>query len=217
MRSVPSSRSSPDVQREPLQRVNEFEAVVGRRGGKTTAMAALATYLAACCDHSDALARGETGVLLCVAQDSTHRQEDAGLRRGQSHRQPDPAPAHQGPHAGRHRADQQHHDRDAASIIPKLRGPTYIGIIADELAFWFTECDYANPDVEVLAAARPGLLTTGGPLIMASSPTPRWACFGTPSNGTTAPMARPRAGRQGHHKRFQQHHPAERDRPRAGA
>ena len=31
--------------REPLQRVNEFEAVVGRRGGKTTAMAALATYL----------------------------------------------------------------------------------------------------------------------------------------------------------------------------
>jgi hypothetical protein len=29
---------------------------------------------------------------------------------------------------------------------------------------------FANPDVEVLAAARPGLLTTGGPLIMASSP-----------------------------------------------
>jgi len=41
---------------------------------------------------------------------------------------------------------------------------------ADELAFWFTEATYANPDVEVLAAARPGLLTTGGPLIMASSP-----------------------------------------------
>ena len=55
--------------REPLQRVNEFEAIVGRRGGKTTAMAAAATYLAACCDHTDALARGETGVLLCVAQD----------------------------------------------------------------------------------------------------------------------------------------------------
>jgi hypothetical protein len=56
--------------RETLQRCNEVEAVVGRRGGKTTAMAALATYIAACCDHSDALARGETGVLLCVAQDT---------------------------------------------------------------------------------------------------------------------------------------------------
>src|SRR5262249_135528 len=29
---------------------------------------------------------------------------------------------------------------------------------------------YANPDSEVIAAARPGLLTTRGPLIMASSP-----------------------------------------------
>src|SRR4029450_10136827 len=52
----------------------------------------------------------------------------------------------------------------------KLRGPTYVGIIADELAFWFVDSSYANPDIEVLAAARPGLLTTGGPLIMASSP-----------------------------------------------
>jgi hypothetical protein len=52
----------------------------------------------------------------------------------------------------------------------KLRGPTYVAIIADELAYWFTESNYANPDVEVIAAARPGLLTTGGPLICASSP-----------------------------------------------
>ena len=52
----------------------------------------------------------------------------------------------------------------------KLRGPTYIAIICDELAFWYVEDGYANPDVEVLAAARPGLLTTHGPLILASSP-----------------------------------------------
>jgi hypothetical protein len=52
----------------------------------------------------------------------------------------------------------------------KLRGPTYIGVIADELAFWYTDSGYANPDIEILAAVRPGLLTTRGPLIMASSP-----------------------------------------------
>src|SRR5262249_40037128 len=52
----------------------------------------------------------------------------------------------------------------------KLRGPTCVAGIADELAYWFTEANYANPDVEVIAAAKPGLLTTGGPLIMASSP-----------------------------------------------
>ena len=56
--------------REPLVRVSELTAVVGRRGGKSTAMAALATYLSACCDHRDALAQGETGVCLCCAQDT---------------------------------------------------------------------------------------------------------------------------------------------------
>ena len=55
--------------REPLQRVDQFAAVVGRRGGKSRAMATLATYIAGLCDHSDALVPGERGVLLCVALD----------------------------------------------------------------------------------------------------------------------------------------------------
>ena len=82
----------------------------------------------------------------------------------------DPAPADQGPHAGRHRADQQHLDRVRPASFRKLRGPIYVAIIADELAFWFTDSAFVNPDIEVLAAARPGLLTTRGMLIMASSP-----------------------------------------------
>ena len=32
----------------------------------------------------------------------------------------------------------------------KLRGPTYIVVIADELAFWYIDAAYANPDVEIL-------------------------------------------------------------------
>jgi hypothetical protein len=54
---------------EPLQRVDQFAAVVGRRGGKSRAMATLATYIAGLCDHCDALVPGERGVLLCVALD----------------------------------------------------------------------------------------------------------------------------------------------------
>src|SRR6516225_10544665 len=42
-------------EREPLQRVHELAAVIGRRGGKSRSMATLATYIAALCDHSDAL------------------------------------------------------------------------------------------------------------------------------------------------------------------
>jgi hypothetical protein len=157
-------------EREPLQRVNEFEAVVGRRGGKTTALAALATYVSACCDHSDALARGETGVLLCVAQDQRVAKKildfvEANLSDSDILRQLI---------KGRTQDSIELTNNISIEVRPasfrKLRGPSYIGIIADELAFWFTDAGFVNPDVEVLAAARPGLLTTHGPLIMASSP-----------------------------------------------
>src|SRR6516165_5958918 len=45
--------------REPLQRVDQFAAVIGRRGGKSRAMATLACYLAGLCEHTDALVPGE--------------------------------------------------------------------------------------------------------------------------------------------------------------
>ncbi len=57
-----------------------------------------------------------------------------------------------------------------AAFFRKLRGPTYIAVITDELAFWYFDTVYANPDVEILNAVEPGLATTGGPLILASSP-----------------------------------------------
>src|SRR5262249_42343916 len=69
-RTVFTRLTERERERESGKPVVEMEVVAGRRAGKTTAMAALATYIATCCDHSDALARGETSVLLCVAQDT---------------------------------------------------------------------------------------------------------------------------------------------------
>jgi hypothetical protein len=43
-------------------------------------------------------------------------------------------------------------------------------VIADEAAFWYSDEFSANTDAEILNAVRPGLATTGGPLIIASSP-----------------------------------------------
>ena len=54
-------------EREPLAPVEEFWAVIGRRGGKTRAMAVLAAYLAVCVDHRDVLAPGERGVIPLMA------------------------------------------------------------------------------------------------------------------------------------------------------
>ena len=47
---------------EPPQRVEEFVAVIGRRGGKSRALSVLACYVAGLCGHD--LAPGETGCCL---------------------------------------------------------------------------------------------------------------------------------------------------------
>src|SRR5260370_22290139 len=56
--------------REPDRRVDEFVAVVGRRGGKSRAKAALATYSAGFCEHTPV--PGERGVLLLIRPDQRH-------------------------------------------------------------------------------------------------------------------------------------------------
>ena len=160
-------------EREPGKRISELEVVAGRRGGKTIALAALATYLSTMCDHRDTLAAGETGVLLCLAQDQRIATKvldfvEENLKR---------SPVLGQLVVGRSQDTLELRNSINVEVRPasfrKLRGPTYVGILADELAFWYVKSggvSYQNPDVEVLAAARPGLLTTRGPLIMASSP-----------------------------------------------
>src|SRR2546427_6000105 len=46
-----------------------------------------------------------------------------------------------------------------------VRGYTLIGVVADEVSFWRSDEGSANYDREVIDALRPGLLTTGGPLL----------------------------------------------------
>jgi hypothetical protein len=86
-------------QQEPLQRVEEFVGVIGRRGGKSRAISVLATYIAALCDHP-ALVRGERGIVLVIAPDvrqariildyieanftASRREETCGSFRGRS-------------------------------------------------------------------------------------------------------------------------------------
>jgi hypothetical protein len=53
----------------PEKRVDELWCAVGRRGGKSRAMATMAAYYAGLCDYRDKLARGETGV---VPPDARH-------------------------------------------------------------------------------------------------------------------------------------------------
>jgi hypothetical protein len=155
---------------EPSQRVEEFAAVVGRRGGKSRSMSVLAAYLAGLCDYRDVLVPGEQGVLLVIAPD----KQQAGIivsycralfettmLRSVLHRV----------------ADDEIELTTGLTVevrgssFRRLRGPSYIGVICDESAFYYNDQDGSlNSDSEILNAIRPGLATTGGPLILCSSP-----------------------------------------------
>jgi hypothetical protein len=51
------------------------------------------------------------------------------------------------------------------------RGRTVVAVLADELAFWSSDDSSSNPDVEVIAAARPSMLTIPNSMLLcASSP-----------------------------------------------
>jgi hypothetical protein len=154
-------------EREPGKRVNELVCVVGRRGGKSRALATLACYVAALCQHR--LAPGERGVVLIVAQSSHTARVILGYARAVLEASP------------LLRTLVVADNSDAIELrngvvlevrwasFRVLRGPTYVAALLDEAAFLWTDEFAANPDVEVVNALRPGL-TGGGPLIVASSP-----------------------------------------------
>src|SRR5262249_8757473 len=155
---------------EPLQRVEEFWGVIGRRGGKTRAAACLAVYIAALCDHSDNLAAGERGLVLCLAPNQRAAavavssaaagfESQLLLRELVVNRTVDTLSLSTG-------VDLE--IRPAS--FRGLRGVTAVAVIADEAAFWHTDETSANADTEILNAVRPALATTGGPLVVISSP-----------------------------------------------
>jgi hypothetical protein len=155
-------------EREPRQMVEEFAGVIGRRGGKSRAISVLVTYIAGLCNHP-ALVRGERGVLLCIAPDQ--RQAAIVLEYAEAAFQASPILRQL---IANRTADALELTNKItievrAASFRRLRGPTYICVIANECAFWLSD-NSSNPDVEILNAVRPGLATTGGPLFMISSP-----------------------------------------------
>jgi hypothetical protein len=155
-------------EQEPLQRVEEFVGVIGRRGGKSRAISVLATYIAGLCTHPN-LVSGERGVLLVIAPDQ--RQADIVLDYTEANFRASPI-LRQLIESRTARALKltNHIDVEVrSSDFRRLRGPTYICVIADECAFWLSEYS-SNPDTEILNSVRPGLATTAGPLFIISSP-----------------------------------------------
>ncbi len=169
---------------EPCERVDELWCIIGRRGGKSRAIATLLVYLATMADYSVQLVSGESGVVLCLAR--TQEQAQVVLRYVAGIIENAPILAKM---VIRRAADSLTLSNRGATIeiavraasYRCIRGMTCVAAVADEIAFWQADDGSANPDTEILRAIRPSLLTTRGPLIAISSPYARrgelWTTF----------------------------------------
>jgi hypothetical protein len=155
---------------EPNQRVDQLVLVIGRKGGKTRIMALMAVYLATLVDHRASLAVGERGVVLVVAQSQAVAKVLLRYAEGILEQ----SPLLRTLIVNRTQDTIELSNGLTIEVRPcnykSLRGPTYIAALCDEAAFWFVDEEAANPDHEVIAAIRPALGLTHGPLVIASSP-----------------------------------------------
>lgn len=167
----------------PTQPFNEAWMVVGRRGGKSFFMALVAVFLACWHDYRRYLAPGEVATVMIIAAD--RRQARVVMRYIRA--MISMVPSLNKRRIGAFRAEgvdliNQVTIEVGTASFRATRGYTYAAVICDEIAFWRSDDDSANPDEEILNAIRPGMATIPTALLLcASSPHARrgelWEAF----------------------------------------
>ncbi len=154
----------------PETEYREAAFICGRRSGKSDKLAAnVSIYEAFFRDHQ--LSAGETGIVLLLAQNMRQAKVVKDYIEGKIERSP---VLHR--HVVATRAQELELDnRITIAIHPSsfraIRGLSVVCCICDEIAFWWTEDNYANPDVEVIRAVRPAMATFEyAKLLLVSSP-----------------------------------------------
>ena len=153
----------------PAEPVEAFWAVIGRRGGKTRAIAVLASYLAGCVDHRDILGPGERGILPVMAASVLQASQAFNFIHGAIEGSSHLSRLIESVTADTISLASGVNIQVRPASFRTIRGISAVGAICDEIAF-FRSDDAKNPDEEIIRALRPSLATTGGPLICISSP-----------------------------------------------
>jgi hypothetical protein len=143
--------------------------VCGRRAGKSRYCAFLACYFASK-DYAKYLAAGEVATVVILASD--RKQARAIFRFILGFLKTSPLLAGFVDDEGQEQLSLRNRVRIEISTATfrGTRGYTYAAVLCDEIAIWLSDTSL-NPDVEILRAIRPGMLTIpGAMLILASSP-----------------------------------------------
>jgi len=154
---------------EPAMQVEEAILVIGRRGGKTRAIAMLAVYFACVKQYQHLLAPGERAVVQILSATKDQAAKAKQYISGALASVEAFADLVENETADTISLSNSIDIIIAAANFRTVRSVTAVLIVADEVAYWRNE-NSSNPDDEILAAARPSLATTGGLLVQISSP-----------------------------------------------
>jgi hypothetical protein len=157
---------------EPLQRVKKLIIVAGRRSGKSFCAACAAIYLACLCDHSENLNFGETGIVLCIAENVEQARVVFNFAKGVAEQSPTISREIKSINRQTITFRNGIEIQVRASSARGLRGLTLVGCICDEAAVWYRNSG-PDADREILISVTPALLTTKGLLFVISSPRQR--------------------------------------------
>lgn len=152
-------------EREPPRcRVKELVVIAGRRSGKDSIASAIATA-AATADYSPYLRPGERATVMCMAVDRDQAMLVHRYITGYFRAVPLLAAL-----KAKETADGLELANDVEIVIAPnsfraVRGRAIAACIMDEAAFWRDDSS-ANPDHEVYAAVRPGMVTLPGSMLI---------------------------------------------------
>jgi hypothetical protein len=154
----------------PEERPSRVWMPIGRRGGKSRVLSAIAVYLAVCFDWSHHLDPGELGVIPVLSASRTQARIIMGYIK---------AMLEHPKLKGRVVVDNAESILLQGNILIEVvtasykavRGRTVLAALCDEIAFWHSEETSSNPDKEIIAALEPAMATIPNALLLgASSP-----------------------------------------------
>jgi hypothetical protein len=163
-------RECTHLDRPPTRRPPSVWMPIGRRGGKSRMLACIAIYLGCCFDWRPYLDPGEMGVIPVLAADRRQARTIMGyVKAFLSH--PRLAGRIRGDNAESIGIDGHILIEVVTASFRAVRSRTVLAALCDEIAFWHSEEESANPDREIINALEPSMATIPNALLLgASSP-----------------------------------------------
>jgi hypothetical protein len=159
-----------ELDHPPPERPPSVWMPIGRRGGKSRMLAAIAVHMACCYDWTPYLDPGELGVIPVLAADRRQARTIMGyVKAFLEHEKLRGLIAQESAESIRLHGDLL--IEVVTASFRAVRSRTVLAALCDEIAFWHSEESSANPDREIIAALQPAMATIPNALLLgASSP-----------------------------------------------